>query len=375
LFHSFFMAGFECATGWNRDRQWIDQIEATEHDLRVEEDYAAVAALGLRTVREGVRWPLVDEGRHMNFGSLEPVVAAAAKHRVQPIWDLFHYGYPQDADPFDSDFADRFANYCHEVARYIGARLPGPHWFTPVNEPSYFSWAAGDACLFAPHCLGRSYDLKVKLVQAAIRGIDAIRQAIPGARILNVDPICRVVPPRDRPDLADEAHAFNEHVVFQAFDMLAGRLHPELGGSPEHLDTVGINYYWTNQWEHTRPGIPLSEDDERAWSLADLVRWVWHRYRHDVVVSETSHSQPNKARWILTVGEEAAACLDEGIPLKGVCLYPVLGMPEWHDRTVWAHMGLWEVANDGARTLHELTAKALRVAQHRVRPKVHAYLH
>ena len=32
-------------------------------------------------------------------------------------------------------------------------------------------------------------------------------------------------------------------------DMLAGRLMPELGGSRDWLDIVGINYYWTNQWE------------------------------------------------------------------------------------------------------------------------------
>ncbi|AIE84273.1 family 1 glycosylhydrolase [Fimbriimonas ginsengisoli] len=361
------MAGFECATGWNRDHHWIDQVEATEHDRRVDEDYAAAAALGLQTVREGVRWPVVDRGRRLDYSTLDVMVDAANRHGIEPIWDLFHYGYPHDEDPFSDRFAERFASYCQAVARRVKARMAGPHWFTPVNEPSYFAWAAGDANLFAPHCAGRSYELKVKLVRAAIQGIDAIRGEIPDARILNVDPICRVVPPRDRPDLADEANGFNEHVVFQAFDMLGGRLHPELGGSPAHLGTIGINYYWTNQWVHGRPEITLAESDERCWPLRDLIRWVWHRYGHDVVVSETSHSQSNKAWWTASVAEEAAACLREGIPLRGVCLYPVLGMPEWHDRTMWAHMGLWEVANDGTRTLHQPMADALRRAQRRVR--------
>jgi hypothetical protein len=32
--------------------------------------------------------------------------------QVLPIWDLCHYGYPDDADPFAPDFAERFARYC-----------------------------------------------------------------------------------------------------------------------------------------------------------------------------------------------------------------------------------------------------------------------
>ena len=35
------------------------------------------------------------------------------------IWDLFHYGYPEDLDPFDKVFTARFADYCRATARYI----------------------------------------------------------------------------------------------------------------------------------------------------------------------------------------------------------------------------------------------------------------
>ena len=56
--------------------------------------------------------------------------------------------------------------------------------------------------------------------------------------------------------LRAETRRFNEQVVYQSWDMLAGRLMPELGGSRRHLDIIGVNYYWTNQWEHGRPGIP-----------------------------------------------------------------------------------------------------------------------
>ena len=72
--------------------------------------------------------------------------------------------------------------------------------------------------------------------------------------------------------------------------------------------------------------------------------------------------------------DEVEAILDEGIPLRGVCLYPVLGMPEWHEQEEWAHMGLWDVVMDAKgvlkRSLHKPMYEALREAQERLEPVV-----
>jgi hypothetical protein len=58
------------------------------------------------------------------------------------------------------------------------------------------------------------------------------------------------------------------------------------------------------------------------------------------------------------------ALLEEGVPLKGVCLYPILGMPEWHDQGRWTQMGLWEVNCEcGERKVCEAMLEALRKAQ------------
>ncbi|MEW6354267.1 MAG: hypothetical protein AB1469_08240 [Pseudomonadota bacterium] len=51
------------------------------------------------------------------------------------------------------------------------------------------------------------------------------------ARIVHVDPIIHVVPPRQRRDLADAA--LRQHMSqFDSWDMLAGYQAPELGGHP-----------------------------------------------------------------------------------------------------------------------------------------------
>lgn len=349
MFQSFLLAGFDGSTGRNKAGRWFDHVVATGHDRLAVEDYAAISALGIRGAREAVRWPLVDRGRGAyDFATVRPFIEAASKARVDVIWDLFHYGYPDQLDLLSADFPRRFADYCYAVARYIGSHTDGSCWFTPVNEPSFMAYAAGEAGLFAPWLQGRGWDLKVALAEAALRGIEAIWAACPGARIVNVDPICRTVAPDGRDDLAAAAQHFNDTLVFQAWDILCGRLLPELGGSPAHLDIIGINYYWTNQWEFgAAPGPdgaipPLGHDDPRRLPLNALIRSAWQRYRCDVLISETAHIGDHRAPWISELALEAGILVRDGVPLRGVCLFPIVAMPAWHEPEHWPEMGLWE---------------------------------
>jgi beta-glucosidase/6-phospho-beta-glucosidase/beta-galactosidase len=368
LFKSFFLAGFECATGYNRHGDWIDQVAATHHDRCADEDYRLLREVGIRAARESIRWPLVDRRGRYDFSSVGPLLDAGREHGVQVIWDLFHYGYPDDVDLFSDAFPARFEDYCRAAASWVAARSEGRCYFTPINEPSYFSWAAGEAGFFAPHQTGRAYELKVALARAAIRGIDAIRDACPNARIVNADPLCRVVAPVDTRELDEAVLFFNDRAVFESWDMLSGRMLPELGGSPAHLDVVGINYYWTNQWEVNRPEAPLEDDDPRRASLRELVRTVHQRYpENEILITETSHRDEMRPVWLRELTGECDALLAEGVPLRGVCLYPILGMPEWHAQEEWTRMGLWDL-HPGSDRLDRVLCKpmlrALREARH-----------
>jgi hypothetical protein len=346
-FETFFMAGFECATGLNVERKWIDQIEATQHDRFLEKDYRMLAEIGIRTVREGVRWPLVDLCGKLDLAEVEKVVRGANAERVELILDLFHYGFPQDLDIFGDEFVERFEAYCLGVARTVAQYAEMPVHFTPVNEPSYFAWAGGEAARFLPYATGRAYEMKVSMVRAAIRGIEAIWSVLPDARIVNVDPVCRVAGPLGDHSRNRDVEFFNNVAVFECWDMLAGKTRPELGGSPKHLDIVGINYYWTNQWEIDRTDEPLAMDDPRLTPLRDLVRGVWDRYRRPMIISETSHVEHMRGPWLRYVVDEIEAVRADSIPLEGICIYPVLGMPEWHERETWVRMGLWDCVPNG----------------------------
>lgn len=364
MFQSFFLAGFECATGYNRHGEWIDQVAATHHDLCADDDYRLLHEARIRGARESIRWPLVDQHGRYDFSSVKPLIEASRTHGVEVIWDLFHYGYPDDVDLFSNSFPDRFADYCHAAASWVAQRTEGTCYFTPINEPSYFSWAAGEAGFFAPHEKHRAYELKVCLARAAIRGIDAIRSVCPAARIVNADPLCRVVAPKGTRRHAGAVRKFNDGAVFESWDMLAGRLLPELGGSPQHLDVVGINYYWTNQWDITRQETPLEDDDPRRAPLRDLVRTVHQRYpENEILITETSHRDDMRPVWLRELTGECEALLEAGVPLRGVCLYPILGMPEWHAQEEWTRMGLWDLV-PGDPTLDRVLCEPMLAALH-----------
>jgi hypothetical protein len=218
---------------------------------------------------------------------------------------------------------------------------------------------------FAPHATGRGFDLKVQLARAGIAGINAIRAAVPGARIVNVDPLCHVAAPENRPDLAGAVEHFNNVAVFESWDMLAGRLLPELGGSRAHLDVVGINYYDVNQWELGRTGdAPLALNDPRRLPLSSLVRKVWERFGGDILITETAHVDDMRPVWLNTVADEAEKLVLSGVPLRGVCLYPILGMPEWHAQKTWVLMGLWDCVPTETHLSRELCVPMYQALQH-----------
>ncbi len=253
-------------------------------------------------------------------------------------------------------------------------------YYTPVNEISYFAWAAGDQGDFAPHAHERGPELKRQLARASIVGMNAILEIEPRARFVHCDPLCHVVAPADAPHLADEAAHFNAHCVHEAWDMIGGILHPELGGSPRHLDIIGVNYYGYNQWEHGRPNSVIGPDDPRHTPFADLLARLYARYKRPLLVSETSSHADFRPSWLHSIGDQCLRALDAGVDLHGLCLYPILDMFDWHDADAPLGMGLWELnrAEDGdqwERVEHAATFTELRRFQRRVETRLNLPAH
>ena len=139
----------------------------------------------------------------------KPFIAAMNRHQILPIWDLCHYGYPDDVDPFEPDFGERFAAYARAAAEYVVPRVRGPHFFTPINEITFFGFMGGRSGvgrLPSEHERGpaRVSPLPVRRRHRGRQGDSRCRSR---ARMVHIDPLVLVVPPKDRPDLADEGGA------------------------------------------------------------------------------------------------------------------------------------------------------------------------
>ena len=347
IFPTFFMAGFECSTFVWKDGQRKDFIALTGHDRHLLADYRQVQDLGMGVVREAVRWPLVDKGHgRYDWGTVDPVLDALDKCHLTAIWDLCHYGFPDDCDPLSEACLRRFVDYCRAVAEHLAPRRHPPQYFTPINEITFFSGAATDMGWMYPFAKGKYPEMKRALCRMDIEGVKAIRQVDPAARMVHVDPIIYAVPPPDRPDLSDEAWAETYQTAFEAWDTLAGRRSPELGGAPEILDIVGVNVYNFSQAQMNadQSRTVLGPRDPRRKPLSEMLQFAWERYQRPVIIGETSGHQDQRGTWLRMTMEESLRALNSGIDLQGVCLYPCVDIPDWNSGE-WAKIGIFDLEN------------------------------
>lgn len=344
FFKSFMMGGFESACHINGQGRRLDMIGHTQHDIQAEQDYALVKSQGIQTVRDGVRWPLIEKKPGVyNFSSLEPMAEAAQKQGMQVIWTLWHYGWPDDLDVFSPEFVSRFAAFSKAVATFLSQYSDSAPFFTPVNEISYFCWVGGEVGTVHPYAKGRGYEMKLQLVRAVLACMDAIWEVSPEARFVHIEPLINVAIPRDRPDLREAAKA--DHATqFEAYDMIAGVLHPELGGSAKYLDIIGSNFYYDNQWVYNADYIQWNQETpDQDWvHLHRLIEQVYVRYQRPVIISETSHYGSNRPAWMRMIIQEIKKILAQDIPLMGVCIYPIIDRFDWENDDHWHNSGLWD---------------------------------
>ena len=196
----------------------------------------------------------------------------------------------------------------------------------PVNEISFWAWCGGDCSGVYPSASGRGWELKRQLVRAAIEAIRAVRDVDPRARLLQAEPLIHIAATVE----ADEqAAADYTEAQFQACDMIAGRRDPELGGEEGLLDIVGLNFYFDNQWTHGGWTMGLGHPEYRP--LSTLLADVHARYGRPMLIAETGAEGVNGPAWLRSVAGEIRTALRAGLPVLGICLYPVMDYPGWED--------------------------------------------
>jgi hypothetical protein len=152
--------------------------------------------------------------------------------------------------------------------------------------------------------------------------------------------------------------------------MLAGFEYPELGGSPEYLDIIGVNYYSDNQWmiggwrtselePTSRPFQTLELGHPLYRPFRELLVDIYGRYGRPLLISETGAESAIQPLWLRYVADEVRSTIACGVPVEGICLYPIIHYPGWIDDR-HCECGLLGIADEqGQRRLDERVAYAL----------------
>lgn len=347
-FKSFLMGGFECADQQNAFGNRVDLYKASGHDLYLEEDYDQLKTLGIRTIREGIRWSVVEvKPYEYDWTEVERIIKISQLKDIQVIWDICHFGFPDDLTPLHPMFARRFSHLCREFVIKYRSLVPEGHLIvTPINEVSFISWLGGDVRGTSPYCTGQGWEVKYALMKAYIEGIERMKEVDPSIRIMVTEPLISIVN-NNESDVISLLKAEDKHFEqFQVHDILSGVMCPELRGKKEYLDIIGLNFYYNNQWiNETHEFLPWAEEPPHPLyrSLHSLIETVFIRYGRPMIISETSHPGEDRAKWIHSVAGECISVLKKGIPLLGCCYYPLIDRPDWDHINVWHHSGIWDI--------------------------------
>jgi beta-glucosidase/6-phospho-beta-glucosidase/beta-galactosidase len=349
-FDSFFQAGFECSSHRRTDGVRLDLIGATSHDRHALGDYRQCSELGFRTLRDGLRWHLVEKtpGRY-DWSSWLPMLEAAEQTGMQVIWDLFHYGSPDHVDQGSPDFPKKFAEFAVAALEFRESVTKQPPLICPLNEINFVCWAVESGYFPQVGPKKRGW-LKRQLVTAWIAATKAIREQWPRTVVVGAEPLIHVAPHDRRRSTMREAEQ-NRSGMFEAYDWILGKAEPALGGDRSQIDVIGLNYYPHNQWYWKGPTVPMGHHEYRP--LADMLVEVAERYEKPLFLSETGAEGSGRPAWLHYVCDEVREAMRRGVQIEGICIYPVTAYPGW-DNSRHCDVGLLStVGANGKRKVYE----------------------
>lgn len=146
---------------------------------------------------------------------------------------------------------------------------------------------------------------------------------------------------------------------YKALDMPLGMRDPELGGEETAIDVIGLNFYPRNQLRLRGGPVPLGHHDYRP--LAELLAEVYDRYRKTAVHCRGRHSA--RPIWLSYVAQGVRTAIAEGIPVHGICIYPVTDYRGWDNDQI-CRVGLFgSPAENGTRPVYRPLIEELRRQQ------------
>jgi hypothetical protein len=243
-------------------------MPATSHGRFVEADFARLKNFGIHTVREGLRWHLIERAR----GSYE----------------------------FSPGWRTAFADFAYAFGRLL-RRETGE---IPVV---FMSWAWRDVEYLNPFERERGCELKPPLVRGAVQASDALRAEVPDVRLVATELVIQIAGDRTNPADVLGAEKYR-NAMFEAWDMLCGRMEPELGGDESYLDVLVVNYYDKQWWNH---GRTIHGHETGHLPYRDILTEIYNRYERPRFISGRRRVR-NASRVVSLNRERGSGCAKRG---------------------------------------------------------------
>ena len=383
-----FVTGIECSYPTIEQGRWRrDEMEATRHYQRWQEDFELALDIGITHVRYGPPLHLVFRGPgSYDWDLVDEAMAYLHDHGPEPIVDLCHFGVPT----WLGDFQNReVPQALAEYARAFAARYPWVRFYTPVNEMYVCArMSALDGVWNEQKRDEKAFAAAVfNLARASIAMTDAILTVRPDAIFVNSESseFCQACCPD--PEIQRIAEFENER-RFLPLDLIYG--HPISEGMRRHLresgigdadyagvtahevprrSIIGVDYYEWNERLIDSEGHPRALGELFGWYV--IASHYYDRYQRPMMHTETNRMDASDGpRWLWRQWHNVQLLRSAGVPLVGFTWYSLTDQIDWDialGRAVGSvdPVGLFDLNRD-ARTVG-LTYKRL-IDMHRDQP-------
>jgi dTDP-4-dehydrorhamnose reductase len=357
--------GIECTINRVQDC-YFDQLDYAGHYHR-QGDIAHLAETGMEKIRYPILWEKhqPEKNTSIDWTWTEQQLQDLQSRNIEVIAGFVHHGSgPAFTNLLDEQFPFLLADYAAKVVE----RFPHINYFTPVNEPLTTARFSGLYGLWYPHKTDDTSFLKMLIneLKGIVLAMQAIRKINPQANLVQTEDLGKTYSTKPLQYQAD----FENQRRWLTYDLLCGRVnkeHPlwryllrqnireqELYFFQENIcvpDIFGFNHYLTSERfldgrlnrypKHTHGGngrhayadveaVRVNVKEETGISV--LLREAWERYRRPMAVTEVHlhcHRE-EQLRWFRHVWEHCSQLLSEGIQMKAVTAWAMLGSFGWN---------------------------------------------
>lgn len=357
--------GIEATINRVGDR-FFNQLDRNGHFQRAD-DLERIAELGIRTLRFPVLWEQLapDSLEQIDWAWSDYSLGKLRELGIRPIVGLVHHGSgPRYTELRDPGFPQKLARFAAAVAQ----RYPWVDAYTPVNEPLTTARFSGLYGHWYPH--RRDEPTFARCLVNECRGVSlamrAIRQINGAAQLVQTDDLGKTY---SSPQLQNQADYDNER-RWLTWDLLTGKIdhnaamwrsligagigEDELVAFEERPcppDLIGVNHYITSDrfLDHDLDAHPPETHGgngrdqyadvaavrirrEGISGTAGVLREAWQRYRLPLAVTEAhiGCTRDEQLRWLSDVWGGAAKLSDEGVDVRAVTVWSLLGAFDWN---------------------------------------------